>query len=163
MLLKPPIGINWLQEWNRCLTKDIVLHRCEKMCTGFQSCEILNCVWCQSLRSLPCPGYSVWNPYGIHGIHQEFHMESMEWMLAETPANFLFHGHHGFQMEWGWNGHGKINSIWIPHGFHWIPYGMLAYPPWIPWNSPYGFHGTNSSPWKVCWNPRESTLFNYHK
>ena len=30
------------------------------------------------LRSLPCPGYSVWNPCGIHGIHQEFHMESME-------------------------------------------------------------------------------------
>ena len=31
-----------------------------------------------SSRSLPSPGYSVWNPCGIHGIHQEFHMESME-------------------------------------------------------------------------------------
>ena len=50
------------------------------------------------LRSLPCPGYSIWNPCGIHGIHaesmesmrnpwnpcgihgihQEFHVESME-------------------------------------------------------------------------------------
>ena len=30
------------------------------------------------LRSLPSPGYSVWNPCGIHGIHHEFHMESME-------------------------------------------------------------------------------------
>ena len=30
-----------------------------------------------NVRSLPSPGYSVWNPYGIHGIHQEFHMESM--------------------------------------------------------------------------------------
>ena len=98
----------------------------------------------QETRSLPCPGYSIWNPCGIHGIHQEFHMESMEWMLAETPANFLFHGHHGFHMEWGWNGHGLINSIWIPHGFHRIPYGMLAYPPWIPWNSPYGFHGNSA-------------------
>ena len=29
------------------------------------------------VRSLPCPGYSVWNPCGIHGIHQEFHMESI--------------------------------------------------------------------------------------
>ena len=28
-----------------------------------------------------------------------FHMESMEGMLAETPANFLFYGHHGFHME----------------------------------------------------------------
>ena len=28
-----------------------------------------------------------------------FHMESMEWMLAETPANFLFHGHHGLHVE----------------------------------------------------------------
>ena len=79
------------------------------------------------MRSLPCPGYSVWNPCGIHGIHQEFHMESMEWMLAETPANFLFHGHHGFHMEWGWNGHGMIHSIWIPHGFH-----MECI--WSPWN-----------------------------
>ena len=32
-----------------------------------------------------------------------FCMESMEWMLAESPANFLFHGHHGFHVEWGWN------------------------------------------------------------
>ena len=40
-----------------------------------------------------------------------FCMESMEQMLAETPANFLFHGHHGF---------------------HGIPYGMQGYPPWIP-------------------------------
>ena len=31
-------------------------------------------------------------PYGIH-------MESMESMLAETPANFLFHGHLGFHVE----------------------------------------------------------------
>ena len=45
-------------------------------------------------------------------------MESMEWVLAETPANFLFH------VEWGWNGDGMIHSIWIPHEFH----------IWIPWN-----------------------------
>ena len=32
-----------------------------------------------------------------------FCMESMEWMLAESPANFLFHGHHRFHVEWGWN------------------------------------------------------------
>jgi len=29
------------------------------------------------------------------------HMESMESMLAEASANLLFHGHHGFHMEWG--------------------------------------------------------------
>ena len=51
-------------------------------------------------------------PCGIHRIHQEFHMESMKWMLAETPANFLFHGHHGFHVG-GWNGH-KIHSTSIP-------------------------------------------------
>jgi len=28
--------------------------------------------------------------------------------------------------------HMESNSI--PHGFHWIPYGIWAYPPWIPWN-----------------------------
>ena len=37
--------------------------------------------------------------HGILGIHQEFHMEFMELMLAETPANFLFQGHHGFHVE----------------------------------------------------------------
>jgi hypothetical protein len=35
-----------------------------------------------------------------------------------------------------------MESNSIPHGFHWIPYGMGAYPPWIPWNIPGGFHGT---------------------
>jgi hypothetical protein len=24
-----------------------------------------------------------------------------------------------------------------------IPYGIEAYPPWIPWTSPHGFHGTS--------------------
>ena len=70
---------------------------------GSSCCELLNqrqWVW---QRSLPSPGYSIWNPCGIHGIHQEFHMDSMEWMLAESPANFSFHGHHGFHVEWGWN------------------------------------------------------------
>ena len=86
---------------------------------------------------------SIWNPYGIHGIHQEFHMESMEWMLAETPANFFFHGQHGIHVEWWWNGHGMINSIWNSHGFHWIPYGMQASPCGFHGTSPYGFHGTN--------------------
>ena len=94
-------------------------------------------------RSLPSPGYSVWNPYGIHGIHQKFHMESMEWMLAETPANFFFHGQHGIHVEWWWNGHGMINSIWNSHGFHWIPYGMQTSPCGFHGTSPYGFHGTN--------------------
>jgi hypothetical protein len=28
-------------------------------------------------------------------------MESMESMLAEASASFLFHRHHGFHMEWG--------------------------------------------------------------
>ena len=31
-----------------------------------------------ALRSLPSLGYSVKNPCGIHAIHHEFHMESME-------------------------------------------------------------------------------------
>ena len=34
-----------------------------------------------------------------------------------------------------------MDSIAIPLGFHWIPYGIQAYPPWIPWTSPYGSHG----------------------
>ena len=46
-------------------------------------------------------------------------------------------------MEWSWNGQFHMEFITIPHGFHWIPYGIWAYPPWIPWTSPHGFHGTN--------------------
>ena len=46
-------------------------------------------------------------------------------------------------MEWSWNGQLHMESSAVPPGFHWIPYGIYAYPPWIPWTSPYGFHGTN--------------------
>jgi len=28
-----------------------------------------------------------------------------------------------------------MESNTVPYGFHWIPYGMEAYPPWIPWNT----------------------------
>ena len=42
--------------------------------------------------------YLAWvNPYGIH-------VESMESIMAESSANLLFHGHHGFHMEGSWNG-----------------------------------------------------------
>ena len=50
------------------------------------------------------------------------------------------YGIHVESMEFMWNEDGMINSTWIP-------YGMQAYPPWIPWNSPYGFHGTNLILW----------------
>ena len=56
-------------------------------------------VFLLSRRSLPSPGYSMWNPCGIHGIHLEFHVESMESTLAGASAVFLFHSHHGFHVE----------------------------------------------------------------
>ena len=68
-----------------------------------------------------------YNTYGIH-------LESMESMLAETTANSLFHGHHGFHVEWSWNGQFHMESITIPWNRS----------IWIPWNSPYGFYGTSS-------------------
>ena len=46
-------------------------------------------------------------------------------------------------MEWLWNGLFHMESITMPSGFHWISYGMWAYPPWIPWTSPHPFHGTS--------------------
>ena len=49
-------------------------------------------------------------------------------MLAETPANFLFHGHHGF---------------------HGIPYGMQGYPPWIP--QPYLITKNSSNIQGITW------------
>jgi hypothetical protein len=38
-----------------------------------------------------------------------------------------------------------MDSMWTDDGMvmEWlIPYGMGAYPCWIPWTSPHGFHGT---------------------
>ena len=59
------------QEWNRSANgKERFYVTAEVLATYAKTWE--------KSRSLPCPGYSVWNPCGIHGIHQEFHMESME-------------------------------------------------------------------------------------
>jgi len=90
--------------------------------------------------------------------------------MAESSANLLFHGHHGFHMEGSWNGHGMVNSIWIPL----IPYGIWAYPPWIPWNKsrwipwnsaeiPYGKHQLSkiASAWRIePLTPRHVTCVN---
>jgi len=46
------------------------------------------------LRSLSSPGYSIWNPWNPSGI----------------PCGMI--------MEWSWNGHGMVNSIWNPTLFH---------------------------------------------
>jgi len=47
-----------------------------------------------------------------------------------------------------------MESNTIPYGFHCIPCGMEAYPPWIPWNK-------SQIPWKFCWDSRETTLYYY--
>src|SRR6266702_2939400 len=65
-----------------------------------------------------------WNPYGM--------------TLAEAPAIFSFHNHYGIHMEWTWNGHGMIHSIWIPSPFH-----MDSI-----WTGSYGFHV--HSIWITC-------------
>ena len=47
----------------------------------------------------------------------------------------------------------------IPSGFHWIPYGMQAYPPWTPWNNPPVLHHAPLIPAGMNpfhWNPPES-------
>jgi hypothetical protein len=63
-------------------------------------------------------------------------------------------------MDSMWNDHGMDMEWLIPYGFHmdstWIPqipYGIWAYPPWIPWTSPHGFHGT--IPYGFCGNSME--------
>ena len=72
------------------------------------------------------------NPY-------EIHVESMEWMLAGTTANSLFHGHHGLHVEWSWNGHGMVHSIWNPSLFHMDSTGFHVEFRHIH----HGIHGTN--------------------
>ncbi|KAF8816660.1 hypothetical protein BYT27DRAFT_7076875, partial [Phlegmacium glaucopus] len=82
-----------------------------------------------------------------------------------APAIFSFHKHHGFHMEWPWNGHVPYgvhhHSMWIPYGFHMIkvylfhresiiiPHGLRyihdGFHTKIPYGLhtkiPYGFHG----------------------
>ena len=58
------------------------------------------------------------NPYGIH-------VESMEWMLAGTAANSLYHGHHGFHVEWSWNGPFLMESITI-RGLVYAPHVLIS-------------------------------------
>ena len=109
-------------------------------------------------ETLPAPERIYFEVFTFPGL---FRMESMwnpwnpwnECWLRAQPFSYSMD-----IMDSMWNEDGMINSTWIPHGFHWIPYGMQAYPPWIPWNSPYGFHGTNSIPWKFCWNPHRNNL-----
>src|SRR6266568_4624243 len=69
-----------------------------------------------------------WNPHGM--------------TLAEAPAIFSFHNHYGIHMEWTWNGHGMIHSIWIPSPFHMdsIWTGSYGFHVHSIWTSPYGFH-----------------------
>jgi len=65
----------------------------------------------------------------------------MEWMLAEAPANFLFHRHHGFHVEWSLNDQFHMEWGHIHLGFH----GKSR---WIPWNNsiwiPLKFHMENT-------------------
>ncbi|KIJ91487.1 hypothetical protein K443DRAFT_40279, partial [Laccaria amethystina LaAM-08-1] len=61
--------------------------------------------------TLPSPGYSIWNPWN-EGLYLPRVIPWTSWIPS------------GMMMEWSWNS----------HGFDWIPYGMGAYPPWIPWN-----------------------------
>jgi hypothetical protein len=58
------------------------------------------------------------NPYGIHGFHPPIPWIPYGMVLGEVPAIFWVHGHLGFHMEWSWNGHGMINSIWNVGLFH---------------------------------------------
>ena len=53
-----------------------------------------------TVRSLPSPGYSIWNPWN-------------ECWLRAQPISYSMD-----IMDSMWSGHGMINSTWIPHGFH---------------------------------------------
>ena len=82
---------------------------------------ILSCI----LEVFTFPGIihieSTWNPWnpcgipcGIHGInvgrdHRQFIVPWTSWIP------------YGMIMEWAWNGQFHMESISIPHGFHWIP------------------------------------------
>ena len=62
--------------------------------------------------------YLAWvNPYGIHGINVGWdHSQSIVPWTSWIPCGMI--------MEWSWNGQFHMESIAIPPGFHWIPYGI---------------------------------------
>jgi len=71
------------------------------------------------LESLGIPGIPPpipWNPYGM--------------TLAEAPPIFPFHRHHGFQVEWSWNGIFHMESGNIPPGFQGNEAGFHGMVPW---------------------------------
>ena len=87
------------------------------------------------IGSTPSPPWFItWGLYtprvNLYGIH----MESMD----STPP------FHGFHMEWSWNGHGMINSIWNLGPFHmewwWIPCLFSTVQHAFHGLIPYGFH-----------------------
>ena len=63
---------------------------------------------------------SMWNDHGM----------VMEWSIPYGIHCYSTWIPCGMIMEWSWNGQFHMASIAIPPGFHWIP-----------WTSPYGFHG----------------------
>ena len=95
--------------------------------------------------------YHPWyNPYGIH-------LEPI-WNSIWNPWNQCWLRPQPIHcsmdiMDSMWNGHGMVNSIWNPSLFHmdsldsiWnvgiSTMDSMDKSIWIPWNSPYGFHGT---------------------
>jgi len=82
--------------------------------------------WLDHFQGLYCPRVI---PYGLHGVHRQFHGLHMEWHLTEAPAILSFHRNPIFHMEWLWNGYGMVNSMWTPTPLHmdstWHPYGLV--------------------------------------
>ena len=89
-------------------------------------------------RSLPSPGYSIWNPWN-------------EYWLGPQPVSYSMD-----IMDSMWNDHGMVMEWLIPHGIQpystWIPLDSIwnlcistldsmDKSIWIPWKIPYGFHG----------------------
>ena len=85
----------------------------------------------------------MWNPWNPSAIPCGIHGMNVGWDHCQFIVPWTSWIPYGIIMEWSWNGQFHMESITIPHGFHWIPYGIWAYPPWIPWTSPHGFHGTS--------------------
>ena len=100
-------------------------------------------------RSLHSPVYSIWIPYGMGGFQP--HSMDCIWTIFWLATQPFFHSIP--TMESIWNPYGMDHSMDIPCS---SPCGFLVdsmefpmnlhcksmyYSIWIPWNSPYGFHG----------------------
>ena len=67
---------------------------------------------------------SMWNPWNPSPIPCGIHGMNVGWDHSQFIVPWTSWIPYGMIMEWSWNGQFHMESIAIPPGFLWIPYGI---------------------------------------